>query len=240
MVLEQELTKRADNEKDLALAVETSKLQNQHLCQEVEVLKKRCAALLEDAKHAEDRNQLECEERLREYKESAELKGEIQQACEAHLQSYKDSSELKTKIAEACEERLVEFKASGEMKTAIWNKSFRMFVSGYNRGLRDARYNPSTPLAMLRAAEEDSDGENVLYGEDDRPLPKGASRTAAGPSEAVAEPGNEDVGPQGQEIIPFVDNNVENSVVDNVNVDKDSDDVSRRVSPLRTVFPSVE
>ncbi|XP_043816057.1 uncharacterized protein LOC110623175 [Manihot esculenta] len=85
VVLEQELTKRANNENDLALAVETSKLQNQHLCQEVKVLKKRCAALLEDAKHAEDKIQLECEERLREYKESAELKGEIQQACEAHL-----------------------------------------------------------------------------------------------------------------------------------------------------------
>ena len=58
------------------------------------------------------------------------------------------------------------------MKTAIWNKSFRMFVSGYNRGLRTARYNPSTPLAELRGAEEDSDGEEVLYGEDDRPLPE--------------------------------------------------------------------
>ena len=55
VVLEQELAKRVDNERDLALAVETSKLQNQHLCQEVEVLKKRCAALLEGAKHAGDR-----------------------------------------------------------------------------------------------------------------------------------------------------------------------------------------
>ncbi|XP_021596622.1 protein BCAP-like [Manihot esculenta] len=106
VVLEQELAKRADSFKDLTLEVQASKLQNQYLSQEVEALKKRCAGLLEDAKLAEDRVQLECEERLREYRESAELKGEIEQACEAHLQSYKDSSELKAKIAEACEERL--------------------------------------------------------------------------------------------------------------------------------------
>ncbi|XP_043815052.1 rootletin-like [Manihot esculenta] len=253
VVLEQELTKWADSERDLALAVETFKLQSQHLCQEVEILKKRCAALLEDAKHAEDRVQLECEERLREYKESTELKEKIEQACEAHLQSYKDSLELKAKIAKACEERLAEFKASGEMKTAIWNKGFRMFVSGYNRGLRIARYAPSTPLAELQAAEEDSDGEEVLYGEDDRPLPKGASRTVAGPSEADAELGKEDegAGPQRQEIVPFVGTGGSvpegarppiDSNVNNVNVDKDSvdDDVPRHVSPLRTVFPSVE
>ncbi|XP_021612899.1 uncharacterized abhydrolase domain-containing protein DDB_G0269086-like [Manihot esculenta] len=171
VVLEQELSKRADNEKDLALAVDASRLQNQHLCQEVEALKKRCSALLEDAKHAEDRVQLECEGRLREYKESAELKREIEQACEACLQGYKDSSELKAKIAEACEERLAKYKASDEMKNAIWHKVFCMFVSGFNRGLREARHAPSTPLAELRAAEVDSDGEEVLYGEDDRPLP---------------------------------------------------------------------
>ena len=115
-------------------------------------------SLLEDAKLAEDKVQLECEERLREYKESAELKKEIEQACEARFQSYKDSSELKSKIAEACEERLAEFKASDEMKNAIWHKGFRMFVSGFNRGLREARHAPSTPLAELRAADEDSDG----------------------------------------------------------------------------------
>ncbi|XP_021629665.1 uncharacterized abhydrolase domain-containing protein DDB_G0269086-like [Manihot esculenta] len=52
-----------------------------HLSQEVEALKKRCAALLEDAKLAEDMVQLECEKRLKEYKESVELKKEIDQAC---------------------------------------------------------------------------------------------------------------------------------------------------------------
>ncbi|XP_021629618.1 coiled-coil domain-containing protein 150-like [Manihot esculenta] len=104
VVLEQELAKRADSFKDLTLEAEASKLQNQHLSQEVEALKKRCAALLEDAKLAEDRIQLECEECLREYKESAELKEKIEQTCEARLQDYKDSSELKAKIAEACEE----------------------------------------------------------------------------------------------------------------------------------------
>ncbi|XP_021625020.1 tropomyosin-like [Manihot esculenta] len=189
VVLEQELSKQADSIKGLTLAAEESKLQNQQLCQQVNALEKRCSALLEDAKLAEDRVQLECEERLREYKELAELKKEIQQACEAYLQDYKDSLELKTKIAEACEERLAEFKGSGEMKTVVWNKSFRMFVSGYNRGLRTARYAPSTPLAELRASEEDFDGEEVLYEEDDRPLPKGAPRTAAGPSHEDAELG---------------------------------------------------
>ncbi|XP_021631901.1 uncharacterized protein LOC110629302 [Manihot esculenta] len=191
VVLEQELSKRADNEKDLALAVEASRLQNQHLCQEVEALKKRCSALLEDAKHAEDRVQLECEERLWEYKESAELKREIEQACEACLQGYKDSSELKAGIAEACEERLAEYKASDEIKNAIWQKGFRMFVSGFNRGLREARYAPSTPLVELRAAEEDSDGEEVLYGEDDKPLPKGVPHTATGSHKEDAELGEE-------------------------------------------------
>ncbi|XP_043814063.1 uncharacterized protein LOC122723984 [Manihot esculenta] len=68
VVLEQELSKHADNVKGLTLAAEESKLQNQQLCQQVKVLEKRCSALLEDAKLAEDRVQLECEELLREYK----------------------------------------------------------------------------------------------------------------------------------------------------------------------------
>ncbi|XP_021625005.1 uncharacterized abhydrolase domain-containing protein DDB_G0269086-like [Manihot esculenta] len=135
VVLEQELSKQSMQIKDLTLPAEESKLQNQQLCQAVKVL--------------ENRVQLECEERLREYKESTELKKEIEQACEARLQDYKDSSELKAKIAEACEERLAEFKASDEMKNAIWHKGFCMFISGFNRGLREARYAPSTPLAEL-------------------------------------------------------------------------------------------
>ncbi|XP_043813728.1 uncharacterized protein LOC122723882 [Manihot esculenta] len=226
VVLEQELIKHANSEKDLALAAEASRLQNQHLCQEVEALKRRCSALLEDAKHAEDRVQLECEERLREYKESAELKKEIEQACEALLQSYKDSSELKAKIAEAYEARLAKFKASDEMKNAIWHKGFRMFVSSFNRGLREARHALSTPLAQLRALEIDSDGEEVHYGEDDRPFPKGVPHIAtesleegtelkegdgqetAGPEEEGVESLREYAGPQeggaGSEIVPYV------------------------------------
>lgn len=226
------------------MAAEESQLQNQQLCQQVESLEKKCLALLEEVK-------LECEERLREYKESPELKDEIKRACEVHLQDYKDSSEFKTEVAEACKRRLVEYQASDEMKTTIWNKGFRMFVSGFNRGLREARLAPSTPLSKLRVAKVDSDGEDVLYGEDDLPLPKGTSRTAAGSSEAEPEPGNEDAGPQGQEIVPYVgtggseqgdarpptDSNVNN---DNVNKDSIDDDAPRHVSPLRTVFPSVE
>ncbi|XP_043815239.1 rootletin-like [Manihot esculenta] len=203
-VLEQELSKSSDRIRDLASTAEESKLHNQKLCHEVQALEHRCSALLEDARLVEDRIQLECERRLMEYKESPELKKKIEQACEARLQDYKSSSEFKAMVAEACEERLAEFKASGEMKTAIWNKSFRMFVSRYNRGLRTARYAPSTPLAELRAAEEDSDGEAVLYGEDDRPLPKRASSSAAGPSEAEPELGNDGAGPQGQEIVPVI------------------------------------
>ena len=70
-----------------------------------------------------------------EYKESPELKKEIEQACEARLQAYKDSPELKAKIAEASQAQLAEYKASNEMKTAVWRKGFHMFVSGFNRGL---------------------------------------------------------------------------------------------------------
>ncbi|XP_043806300.1 ciliary rootlet coiled-coil protein 2-like [Manihot esculenta] len=203
-VLEQELSKSSDRIRDLASAAEESELHNQALRHEVKTLEHRCSALLEDARLVEDRIQLECERRLMEYKESPELKKEIEQACEARLQDYKSSSEFKAKVAEACEERLAEFKAFDEMKATVWNKSFRMFVSGYNRGLRIARYTPSTPLAKLQAAKVDSDGEEVLYGEDDRPLPKGASRTAARSSGAEPELEDEDVGPQGQEIMPFI------------------------------------
>ncbi|XP_043808393.1 uncharacterized protein LOC122722256 [Manihot esculenta] len=253
VVLKQELSKQANSVKGLTLAAEESKLQNQQLCQQVKALEMRCLALLEEVKLAEDRVQLEVEKCLKEYKESPELKKEIQQACEAHLQDYRSSSEFKAKIAEVCEKRLAKFKGSDEMKIAVWNKGFRMFVSGYNRGLRTARYAPSTPLAELRAAEEDSDGEEVLYGEDDRPLPKGAPRTAAGPSEAGAELGDGDAGSRGLEVVPFVGIGGSepegvgppiDSNVDNVNVDSTEGNVDvhtpRHVSPLRTVFPSVE
>ncbi|XP_021593075.1 uncharacterized abhydrolase domain-containing protein DDB_G0269086-like [Manihot esculenta] len=132
VVLKQELSKQADSVKGLTLAAEESKLQNQQLCQQVKSLETRCSALLEGVKLAEDRVQLEVEKRLREYKESPELKKEIQQAGEAYLQNYKNSLELKAEVAEACERRLAESKASDEMKTAVWNKGFRMFVSGFN------------------------------------------------------------------------------------------------------------
>ncbi|XP_021598819.1 uncharacterized protein LOC110604820 [Manihot esculenta] len=228
VVLEQELVKQAESFKDLTLEAETTKLQNQHLSQEIEALKKRCSALLEDAKLAEDRVQLECEERLREFKESTELKKEIEQACKVRLQAYRDSPDLKAEIAEACQARLAEYKASDELKTAIWQKGFRMFASGFNRGLREARQAPFAPLSELRAKEEDSDGEEVLYGEDDLPLPKETSHTSAGPSDKdtglgekedmeVLEPeednsgpqeedvelGGEDAGPQGQEVVLY-------------------------------------
>ncbi|XP_043813807.1 uncharacterized protein LOC122723901 [Manihot esculenta] len=255
VVLEQELGKHADNVKDLTLAVEASKLQNQYLCQEVEALKKRCSALLEDAKHAEDRVQLACEERLQEYRGSAELraevdqacqrrlleykgsselKAEIEQACEDRLRLYQDSPELKAKIEEACEARLAEFKASDELKNEIWHRGFRMFASGFNRGLKEARDDPSTPLALLRALEVDSDGEEVCYGEDDNPLPKGASHTTTGPLEEDveleegdeqenAEPEESDARPQGEDakspvedagsIVPFVGDGGQNGKI---------------------------
>ncbi|XP_021626887.1 leucine-rich repeat-containing protein 45-like [Manihot esculenta] len=118
-VLEQELSKSSNRIRDLASAAEEFKLHNQKLCHEVRTLEHKCSALLEDARLAEDKVQLECERRLVEYKESPELKKEIKQACEARLQDYKSSSEFKAKIAEACEKRLVEFQGSDEMKTAI-------------------------------------------------------------------------------------------------------------------------
>lgn len=104
-----------------------------------------------------------------------------------------------------------------------------MFAFGFNRGLKEARAAPSTPLAQLRAPEVDSDGEKVCYGEDDRPLPKGVLHTATGsleedaeleeggeqetaelkegdvgPQEEGAESLKKDAGPQGKEIVPFV------------------------------------
>lgn len=195
---------------------------------------------------------MECEERLKEYKESSELKEEIERACEARLQAYKDSPDLKAEIAEACQTRLAEYQASDEMKMAIWKKGFRMFVSGFNRGLKEARQAPSTSLAKLRAAEVDSDGKTVFYGEDDLPLPKGTSHASAGlPCEdSKADEGDdeasEEVGPEGLEIVPFVgtgrseQEGARSFPYDNsTNVDKDNagDDVPRNISPLRTIFP---
>ena len=84
-VLEQELSKSSDRIRDLASAAEESELHNQELCREVKTLEHKCSALLEDARLVEDRIQLEYERRLMEYKESPELKKEIEQACEARL-----------------------------------------------------------------------------------------------------------------------------------------------------------
>ncbi|XP_021620552.1 uncharacterized abhydrolase domain-containing protein DDB_G0269086-like [Manihot esculenta] len=230
VVLKQDLSKQADSVKGLTLAAEESKLQNQQLCQQVKSLETRCSALLEEVKLAEDRVQLEVEKCLREYKESPELKKEIQQASEVYLQDYKNSLELKAEVAEACERRLAEC-------------------------LREARQAPSTPLAKLRAAEVDSDGEDVLYGEDDLPLPKGTSHTSAGPSDKDTELGEEDeraakdIGPPELEIVPYTgdgrseqedtrpptSNNADASV-ENSNVDSE---IPRNVSPLRTIFPPI-
>ncbi|XP_043811319.1 uncharacterized protein LOC122723537 [Manihot esculenta] len=79
-VLEQELSRSSERIRDLASSAEESKLHNQKLSQEVRTLEHKCLALLEEAKHVEDRIQLECERRLMEYKESAELKEKIEQA----------------------------------------------------------------------------------------------------------------------------------------------------------------
>ncbi|XP_043811049.1 tropomyosin alpha-3 chain-like [Manihot esculenta] len=149
VVLRQELSGQADSIKGLTSAAEEFKLQNQQLCQQVKDLETRCSALSEWAKLADDKVRLEVEKHLKEYKESPELKKETQQACEAYLQNYKDSSELRTEIAEACERRLTDYKASDEMKEAIWYKGLCMFVSGFNRGLREARRNPTVPLTVL-------------------------------------------------------------------------------------------
>ncbi|XP_021616553.2 uncharacterized protein LOC110617856 [Manihot esculenta] len=217
------------------------------LSHEVRALERKCSALLEVVRHAEDKIQLECEKRLEEYQESDELKGKIERACEAHLQDYKDSSELKAVIVEAYELHLDEYKASGGMKTAIWQKAFRMFRTGYNRGLREARHAPDTPLAKLRAREVDSDGEDVLYGEDDFPLPRGTSRTAAGSSGEESEQqgdnmedfGTESDDPKPEEGDPGPGLEGARSPPDvNVNKDTIGDDILRDVSPLRTVFPS--
>ena len=246
-ILEQELSTSSEHIRDLASSAEESTLRNQQLSHEVKALERKCAALLEVVRHAEDKIQLECEKRLEEYQESDELKGKIEQACEAHLQDYKDSSELKAVIAEACESHLDEYKASAEMKTAIWQKASRMFRSGYNRGLREARRAPDTPLAKLRAREVDSDGEDVLYGEDDFPLPRGTSHIAAGSSgEESEQQGDnmEDFGTEGEDLEPEEGDpgpGLEGArSPSDVNVNKDTigDDIPRDVSPLRTVFPS--
>ncbi|XP_043811063.1 uncharacterized protein LOC122723326 [Manihot esculenta] len=130
-----------------------------------------------------------------------------------------------------------------------------MFVSGFNRGLREARQAPSTPLAKLQAAEVDSDGEDVLYGEDDLPLPKGTSHTSAGPSDKDTELGEEDeraaedTGPPGLEVVLYVgDGGSEqegarpptsgnaNASIENNNVNSET---PRNVSPLITIFPPI-
>ncbi|XP_043817062.1 uncharacterized protein LOC122724914 [Manihot esculenta] len=251
-ILEQELSTSSERIRDLASSAEESKLHNQQLSHEVRTLERKCSALLEETRHAENKIQLECERRLTEYQESDELKRKIEQACEAYLQDYKDSPELKAIIAEACESQLAEYKASDEMKTAVWQKGFRIFATGFNRGLREARLALDIPLAKLRVAEVDSDGENVLYGEDDFPLPRGTSRIAAessseeseldgegvdvlelgeddfGPQEGDVELGEEGASPSGLETVPFV--GTDGSELEdarppsdvNVNVNKDS------------------
>ncbi|XP_043807692.1 uncharacterized protein LOC122722096 [Manihot esculenta] len=149
------------------------------------------------------------------------------------------------------------------MGSAIFKKAFRMYVTGYNRGLREARHAPDIPLEKLRKPELDSDGEPVLYGEDDFPMPRGDCRIVGRSSVSSSEesesegedeevPGSEGDDPNsekedphlGSEIAPVV--NVERPdpkeavLPPDVAVNKDSvgEDVLTDVSPLRTIFPS--
>ncbi|XP_021602537.1 putative golgin subfamily A member 6-like protein 19 [Manihot esculenta] len=119
VVLEQELGRRSKSLKDLTLATEESKLQNQQLCQEVKALERRCSALLEDAKLIEDKVRLAGEERLQVYKESTEFKSEVDQACQRFLQEYKGSLEFKTELGQACKNHLQLYKDSSELKAKI-------------------------------------------------------------------------------------------------------------------------
>ena len=170
---------------------------------------------------------------------------------------------MKAFIAEACETRLDEYLASADMKAAVLRKAFRMYVTGYNRGIREARHAPDTPLAKLRMAEVDSDGEPVLYGEDDFPMPRGDCRVggpSAVSSEEESESDGEDLGAleseggnpesEGEDLNPGLETapvvGTETSdpkdaglppdiVVNKHNV---GEDVLTNVSPLRTIFPS--
>lgn len=254
-VLEQELGTSSERIKDLSSSAEEFNLRQQQLKNEVRSLERKCLALLETVKYAEGKAQLKREQYIAEYQESDELKVKIDQACEAHLQDYKDSSEFKEFMAEACEEHLDEYKASGEMKKAILDKAYRMYVTGYNRGLREARQAPDVPLAELRRREVDSDGESVLYGEDDCPLPRGDSRrnidrssgSSSEESEVESEEGDLDSEKDGlhprSEVAPTI--NVESSGPRDtelpsgmaVNRDNAGEGVLTDASPLRTIYP---
>lgn len=61
-----------------------------------------------------------------------------------------------------------------EMKEIVYKEAFCMFSLSYNQGLKSTRDAPSILLVDLRALEVDYDDEEVRYGEDDNPLPKGA------------------------------------------------------------------
>ena len=250
-VLEQELSTSSDRIRDLTSSAEEFDLRQQQLKNEVRVLERKCLALLEVVKYAEGKAQLKRDQYIAEYQESDELKGKIEQACEAHLQDYKDSSEFEEFVAEACEEHLDEYKASSEMKQAIFDKAYRMYVTGYNRGLREARQAPDIPLAKLRRREVDSDGESVLYGEDDFPLPRGDCRRdrdrPAESSSKGSELGSEEDDPDsvkeglhpGSEIAPTIESAgpKDTELPSGVAVNRNSEGGFIDVSPLRTIHP---
>ncbi|XP_043808005.1 uncharacterized protein LOC122722137 [Manihot esculenta] len=87
----------------------------------------------------------------------ADLEGLQTRLNEVETQREMALARVQEFVAEACEAHLNEYKASGEMGAAILKKAFRMYVTGYNRGLREARHAPDTPLAELLKYEADSD-----------------------------------------------------------------------------------
>ncbi|XP_043810672.1 golgin subfamily A member 5-like [Manihot esculenta] len=247
-VLEQELSASSDRIRDLASSAEEFKLRHDQLNQEVRALE--CKA------------QLVREQCIAEYQESDELKEKIIQAGELAVQDYRDSSEFKEFVAEACEAHLAKYLASGEMKRAIVNKALHFYSSGYNRGLREARQAPDIPLSELRKREVDSDGEPVMYGEDDFPMPRGDCRvggraTVSSSDESELEEedvevlGSKDDDPVAEEEDPNLGSeiasaaNVESSDPRDVelpadvtaNRDNVGEGVLTDVSPLRTIYP---
>ncbi|XP_043804996.1 tropomyosin-1, isoforms 9A/A/B-like [Manihot esculenta] len=247
-VLEQELSASSDRIRDLASSAEEFKLRHDQLNQEVRALE--CKA------------QLVREQCIAEYQESDELKEKIIQVGELAVQDYRDSSEFKEFVAEACEAHLAKYLASDEMKRAIVNKALHFYSSGYNRGLREARQAPDIPLSELRKREVDSDGEPVMYGEDDFPMPRGDCRvggrsTVSSSDESELEEedveilGSKDDNPVaeeedpnlGSEIAPAA--NVESSDPKDAELSADitanrdnvGEGVLTDVSPLRTIYP---
>lgn len=73
----------------------------------------------------------------------------VQRACEEHLREYKNSAELKAKIQQTCEARFEEYQAFEEVKERIYREAFCMFALGYIQGLKAVRDALSTLLENL-------------------------------------------------------------------------------------------